>query len=601
MFKGSCIALALALIGQIGSARAQATNPAVAPAKKSENAQKNDVKKGVEQADAEVILLAALPSGKSDAEIASYARRTYLFTDLILDPGLQQMTRMALTRIEENPKKSEQIKAEHLGLVSSHFLKMAMDGQAQNMGLADVLNLAQIAVRCQPSNAKAKLFYSNILHSNIGRTDDAIQTLQHGLEFLAIDDPLARDYIERYFQFLQIKERDGEVVSQGLKLLQSGKVLTPPFREATAMGVATSLYWTGQYPEAVAIIDGASLDRQISGLLLKSRALFDGGRTREAVTLLEGRTGDFKGAARDALLSQLGRFHLLLGQPKVALSIADDRVAAEPKAPFPRLQRLHVLDKLGLKEEYEKELALVMEKFSDSAPAMIALANFAAERGYDGLTLAVANQSAVRGFEKATFAALHLEALIQARGYEEVIAQHRQVTAAERTFFKSNEPLVQALLGIAYHGRQKKDEASGKRDRDVGDRYLQEFLKAPNLGPEAYRSVGRHLRTVRAAEAAVRVLEAGCRAHPRHSQLRADLIGARIVAGLTDGYGDRKPLADDIDSLLRSRRPSPAVWQEILGWLRTEAKLPDDRRRKLEREVASLTRPNLDPDALAGR
>ena len=600
MLKGSGLSVVLTLLGLMSpswaSGQAKTPSPGTPQApQKVENAPK------AEESDAEVILLASLPAGKSEAEIASYARRTYLFTDLILDPGLQQMTRMALTRIEENPKKSEAIKAEHLGLVSSHFLKQAMDAQARNAGLADVLNLAQIAVRCQPSNAKAKLFYSNILHSNLGRTDDAIQTLQHGLEHLAIDDPLAKDYVERYFQFLQLKERDGEVVSQGLKLLQSGKVLPPPLREAAAMGVATSLYWSGKYPEAVATIDGATLDREVSGLLLKARSLFDGGRTREAVTLLEGRTSAFKGAAKDAVLSQLGRFHLLLGQPKVALSIAEERIAAEPRAPFPRLQRLHLLDRLGLREEYEKELRTVMEKFADSAPAMIALANFAAEKGYDGLTLAVANQSAARGFEKATYAALHLEALLNAKGYDEVIAQHRQVTAADRAFFKTNEPLVQALLGIAHHGRPKKDELSSRRDRDIGDRYLQEFLKAPNLGPEAYRSVGRHLRTVRASEASVRVLEAGVRAHPRYSQLRADLIGARIIAGLTEGYGDRKPLADDVEELLRSRRPSPIVWQEVLGWIRSEAKLPDDRRRRLESEVSSLTRPNLDQEALAGR
>lgn len=600
MFKGPDIGAILTLLCLLGPISGQSQTAAPSPAApkaapKSENGPK------AEESDAEIILLASLPAGKSDAEIVSYARRTYLFTDLILDPGLQQMTRMALTKIEENPKKSEEIKVEHLGLVSQHFLKQAMEGQARNMGLADVLNLAQIAVRCQPSNSKAKLFYSNILHSNLGRTDDAIQTLQHGLEFLAVDDPLAKDYIERYFQFLQLKERDGEVIAQGLKLLQSGKVLPPPLREAASMGVATSLYWSGKYPEAVATIDGASMDRQVNGLLLKARSLFEGGRTREAVTLLEGRTSNFTGAAKDAVLSQLGRFHLLLGQPKVSLTIADERIAAEPKAPFPRLQRLHVLDRLGLREEYEKELRTVMEKFADSAPAMIALANFAAEKGYDGLTLAVANQAAARGFEKATYAALHLEALLNAQGYEEVIAQHRQVTAADRSFFKTNEPLVQALLGIAHHARPKKDEVAAKRDRDIGDRYLQEFLKAPNLGPEAYRSVGRHLRRVRASEASVRVLEAGIRAHPRYSQLRADLIGARIMAGLTDGYGDRKPLADDVEELLRSRRPSPIVWQEVLGWLRSEAKLPEDRRRRLESEVSSLTRPNLDQDALAGR
>jgi len=57
----------------------------------------------------------------------------------------------------------------------------------------------------------------------MGRTDDAIQTMRHGLEFLDINDKLGRDYLERYFQFLQLRERDAEVIDQGLKLLRVGK------------------------------------------------------------------------------------------------------------------------------------------------------------------------------------------------------------------------------------------------------------------------------------------------------------------------------------------------------------------------------------------
>ena len=38
-----------------------------------------------------------------------------------------------------------------------------------------------------------------------------------------------------------------------------------------------------------------------------------------------------------------------------------------------------------------------------------------------------------------------------------------------------------------------------------------------------FRSVGRHLRSIRAGDAAVRVLEAGVTLFPRYSQLRASL------------------------------------------------------------------------------
>jgi hypothetical protein len=179
--------------------------------------------------------------------------------------------------------------------------------------------------------------------------------------------------------------------------------------------------------------------------------------------------------------------------------------------------------------------------------------------------------------------------------------QHQQLVAADRTFFKSNEPIVQALLGIAYHARQKPDAVIAKRDRDIGDRYLAEFLKAKDLGPEAFRSVGRHLRAIRAGDAAVRVLEAGVALYPRYSQLRADYVSARILAGQTETYGTRKSVADELEGLLAMRRPSPAIWQEAVSWLRSESKLPLERQRRLEAAMTPLIRSNLDPEALAGR
>jgi hypothetical protein len=232
---------------------------------------------------------------------------------------------------------------------------------------------------------------------------------------------------------------------------------------------------------------------------------------------------------------------------------------------------------------------------------MIALANFASEKGYSELTGAIARSAAQHGLERATFAALHLEALLNGRDPGQAIVQHQQIVAADRAFFKSNEPIVQALLGVAYHARQKPDPVIAKRDRDIGDRYLVEFLKAKDLGPEAYRSVGRHLRSIRAGDAAVRVLEAGITLYPRYSQLRADYISARILAGQTESYGTRKSVADELELLLTLRRPSPAIWQEAVSWLRSESKLPLDRQRKLEAAMSPLIRSNLDPEALAGR
>ncbi len=550
--------------------------------------------------DAEIIVLAGLPHLKDKEAVLSYARQTYIKADLIKDKALLQIIRLTLAKLEDQPEKSAQIRQEHMNHLAEYFTKQAM--AAQDVGkMDDSLRLAQVAIRCNPGNAKAKLFYANFLHNVAGRTDDGIQTLKHGLEFLPVDDPLTKDYLERYFQLLQARERDQEVIDESLKLLQSAKNMPTYMRDSLSLSAATSLYWIGKYPDAVNIINASSLDTQPNGLLLKARALFEGGKTQESINLLEAKTSAFKGAGRDAVLSQLARFHILLGQHKMALAVTQERIAADEKAPFPHIQKLQLLDRLGLKDEFDKELRLIFGNYAGNSAPMIALANFAAEKGYAELTGALANSAAQQGLERATFAALHLEAILNGPDPGQVIVQHQQIVAADKAFFKSNEAIVQALIAIAYHARQKPDAVIAKRDRDIGDRYLTEFLKAKDLGPEAYRSVGRHLRAIRAGDAAVRVLEAGVTRFPRYSQLRADYISARILAGQTETYGTRKSVADELELLLAMRRPSPAIWQEAVSWLRSESKLPAERQRKLEAAMAPLIRSNLDPEALAGR
>jgi hypothetical protein len=550
--------------------------------------------------DAEIIVLAGLPHLKEKEAILSYARQTYIKADLIKDKPLLQIIRLSLAKLEDQPENAAKIRQDHLIQLAEYFTKQAM--AAQDAGqMADAQRLAQVAIRCNPGNAKSKLFYANFLHNIAGRTDDGIQTLKHGLEFLPVDDPLTKDYLERYFQLLQARERDQEVIDGSLKLIQATKNLPTYMRDSLSMSAATSLYWTGKYPDAVNIINASSLDTQPSGVLLKARALFEGGKTQESINLLEAKTSAFKGAGRDAVLSQLARFHILLGQHKMALEVTQERISADEKAPFPHIQKLQLLDRLSLKDEFDKELRLIFTNYAGNSAPMIALANFAAEKGYAELTGALANSAAQHGLERATFAALHLEAILNGPEPGQVIVQYQQIVAADKAFFKSNEAIVQALIAIAYHARQKPDAVIAKRDRDIGDRYLTEFLKSKDLGPEAYRSVGRHLRSIRAGDAAVRVLEAGITLFPRYSQLRADYISARILAGQTETYGTRKSVADELELLLTLRRPSPAIWQEAVSWLRSESKLPADRQRKLEAAMSPLIRSNLDPEALAGR
>ena len=166
--------------------------------KNSKNEAK-DIKKTKENLDAEIVLLAGLPLTKGNDAVIRYVRENYVMADLVRDPVLGQLVRLTLSKMKDNPQKVAALKEEHLTKVSEHFVSQALEAEAANQ-IPQALNLSQVAVRISPGNIKGKLLFANILHNNYSRTDEAIQTLRHGLEYVNAIDPMGAQYLERYFQ-----------------------------------------------------------------------------------------------------------------------------------------------------------------------------------------------------------------------------------------------------------------------------------------------------------------------------------------------------------------------------------------------------------------
>lgn len=549
-------------------------------------------------ADPDVVLLMGMPVTQGKEATLAYLAKIGGKADLIADAFLRRTVRLTLAAVEANPENAAEIRQKHLASLSSYFVEVG-NKALNDSDLPTAVQAAQLAVRCQGSNAQAKLFYADILHRKIGKTDDAISLLQNGLQNIDSSDKIGRAYLERYGQLLQARHRDPEVVDFCLNYLKK-KDLGSETKSVLALQAATSLYWCGRYPEAVSLIEANKLDRSASGTMLLALCLFDGGRVQQALSLLDNRAPDFRGQERDAILSQHGRLLLLLRQPKQALALVNDRISLDGNNGFLRVQRAAIIDKIGQREEYDKELRAILDLYANNDAVMLALSNFGAQRGYSGLCDLLANLAVARGYDTATFSALHLESLIRAGNPDACIRTYQSVNQADKTHFRSNQPMVQALLGIAYHLRPKANPAVEKADRSIGDKYLDAFLES-EPGPEAYRSVARHLLDGGAPEPAARILGIGVQQHPWHSQLRADWISARILAGQGEARGTRTALVDEVDRLLAGRRPLPTVWGDILGWLRSESGLDAPRVRKLEAAIEPLARPDLDRDAFLGR
>jgi len=549
--------------------------------------------------DPETVLLLGMPVTQGKAATLDYLAKISDKTALIEDAFLRGSVRLTLASIQAEPENAAQIRQRHLASLASYFMEVGKK-HLDDGDLPTAVQAAQLALKCNPSNPKVKLFYADLLHRRMGQTDSAISLLENGIRYNSPFESVDRALLERYAQLLQARHEDGKVVEIFSKILKIND-LDSDTRSIAAAQLATSLYWTGKYPEAVAIIEQYRIDRSANGVLLQSLALFDGGKVQQALSLLENRVADFKGQERDAILAQHGRLLLVARQPRQALSILDDRVSLDPSNGFLRVQRLAVLAKLGQADEFDRELRGILERHSGNDAVLLALANFASQRGASAICETLANLAIAKGYDTATFSALHLESLIRAGRPELAIRTYQSINRAQPTHFRSNQAMVQALLGIAHHLRPKANAAAETADRSIADKHLEAFL-AELPGPEAYRSVARHLMDGGAAEPAARVLAQGVRLHPWHSQLRADWISARILAGQADARGTRASLADEAERLLAGRRPIPTVWGDLLAWLRSEARdLDADRRRRLEAAVAPLVRADLDKDAFLGR
>lgn len=568
-----------------------AENPTPPPAKQAPAPRSSNL-------DPEAVLLMGMPVTQGTEATLAYLAGISTRAELVDDPVLRSAVRLTIRAIQDDPAAAAALRQRHLASLAAYFMEVGKK-QLDDGDLPTAVQAAQLAMRCNPTNPRVRLFYADLLHRRLGKTEDAILLLKNNLRTEGALDLADRTVLERLAQLLQNRHRDPEVVEIFRKLLNA-RDLDQETRNMAALQLATSLYWTGKYPEAVALIETHQLDRSISGVLLLSLAYFDGGKVQQALSVLDNRASDFKGAERDALLAQHGRLLMVSKQPRQALSIIDDRISLDAQNGFLRVQRIAILTKLGMNDEADRELQALLQRFADNDAVLLALANFGSQRGAVGLCENLASLAIARGFDTATFSALHLESLIRAGQPELALRTYFAVNQARPGHFRSNQFMVQALLGIAYTLRPKADEPGKKADASIAEKHFAAFL-TEDPGPEAYRSVASHLIAGGAPEPAARLLGLGVAAHPWHTQLRADWVAARILAGQGEARGTRTALEDEAERLLAGRRPIPIIWSDLLAWVRSEAKLEASQRRRLEAALEPLIRPDLDREAFLGR
>jgi hypothetical protein len=162
-----------------------------------------------------------------------------------------------------------------------------------------------------------------------------------------------------------------------------------------------------------------------------------------------------------------------------------------------------------------------------------------------------------------------------------------------------NDPQTIAKVNALREKRDGRAGVPGVSDpaerRKLTEEINRLWYRPRNIPAANYTAIANLLRFVGADTDALILLERGVEAWSSDSQLRADYILARIACAETAARGNyRRPLAEEIATLLKMRRPPSAkVWADIYTWLVSPAAATDKAAAALVPEVRKLLRPDL--------
>ncbi len=430
----------------------------------------------------DLLLLSGIPYASPKEEIIAFAEATTRKATFITQPNLQWLLRFALAEIRENPENAAQIRRDYLTKLSNLFYESAL-AQKKADRPEQALAQAQLAVRIDPANAVARCFFADMLELT-GRTDDAAQTLQFGKQFLSLNAPVAPRYLEFYYKLLRGKQLDRDIAEDTDALLAKTGYL-PDTREVIAYQGAQAHYWLGDYKKSrTALAEGKSEERfqerkrmaaTLAGdektaakaeevrffaekrfadtKILEANIYFAAGDTGKAIKCLKDSVTLFSGKTRDAILSQLGRFYSQLGQYDDALTVAEQRILESPPGdpnPFPRIQRLYLLEKTGKTELLNREVLDIFAKFDHKQGAMLALAEYGSKYGQVAVCTRCAQIAEERHYDLSLFTLLVIESLIRTGDPQGAISYYKAVLDRSPVFFQGVQGSVNALMGIAY-------------------------------------------------------------------------------------------------------------------------------------------------------
>lgn len=405
-----------------------------------------------------------------------------------------------------------------------------------------------------PKNIEGRLLLSEFYISR--EPERAIKILSAGMPYAHGN----AEYLKRYFSFLLRDQKDAEVIELSEAILADEP--NNDIVQLAASASATAHLYRGQFADAERLVREYELEKDISGLLLSARILWEKGEQEAALAKLTGGLDQYE--TNEPLYAHLSKFHRERGELEKALSYALKRQEAAPLSVAPSIDLLYIRLAMGQDELAEQEAFAIARNHQNDEKAMLMLSNYATDEGQVGLAQSLLGLAQKEDFNEAPFALLTVETHISAGDYASAIAFSEELIERQPEWLERSMPILNGLRAVAHHGAGNKEQAEA---------CLNDFLQAPYNRVESLLAVERRLSALGGEALAQRVLAKAYEENPNNQAALTRLIELEIKMGET------AQLPSHVRELLTMRRPDPTVLQLAYDELSREpaALTPDDR------------------------
>lgn len=402
----------------------------------------------------------------------------------------------------------------------------------------DAFRLLHFGVARSPGNLEGRKLIADFYEFGRKRPSIAADYLLAGLDHGGFEDI---EYLQKLLRMLLRNQMDEKVQEIADTYLSEEPSLTD-INRTLALGAASSNYQRGLYDQAEDYLLSYNLLESVEGLLIYSKISWDRGNHTAAISKLEQMMQRF--SDMDPLLAQLSNYYCEIGDSEKARRFAILRNVKNPSNYKTRIELMLIYNQEGDTEREASEIERMFEQFHQDEAALMDFSGYAAKTGNVALAKRILKVATKNEFDTGAFTILLLEAHIVSEDYQSALDFCETLVEQQAEWLKKRWAVFNGLRTVA---------AFAVNQPDLGEVYLQNFLKDMNQRPQTYLSIINHFLAIDRPPQARKLLTIAYQQFPKNQKILSEFIRIELELGNTENINDL------LVQLLKMRRPQPEL------------------------------------------